>query len=84
MALKQLSDGGPDGTVLGQSASDLIGFHGTAGTAQVALSATAAIATTAVTTGAATYGYSSAQATGIINLVNALRAALVAKGIAST
>jgi len=28
MALKQLSDGGPDGTVLGQSATDLIGFHG--------------------------------------------------------
>jgi hypothetical protein len=84
MALKQLSDGGPDGTVLGQSASDKIGFHGTAGTAQIALSATAAIATTAVTTGAATYGYSSAQATGILNLVNALRAALVDKGIAST
>lgn len=84
MASKQLSDGGPDGTVLGQSSSDLIGFHGTAGTAQVALSATAAIATTAVTTGAATYGYTSAQATGIINLVNALRAALVTKGIAST
>jgi len=28
MALKQLSDGGPDGTVLGQSATDLVGFHG--------------------------------------------------------
>jgi hypothetical protein len=26
--IKQLSDGGPDGTQLGQSASDLIGFHG--------------------------------------------------------
>lgn len=84
MAAKQLSDYGPDGTVLGQAAADLIGFHGTAGTAQVALSATAAIATTAVTTGAATYGYTSAQATGIINLVNALRAALVTKGLAST
>lgn len=28
MAIKQLSDGGSDGTVLGQSATDLIGFHG--------------------------------------------------------
>ena len=84
MATKQLSDGGPDGTVLGQSASDLIGFHGTAGTAQVALSATAAISTAAATTGAAIYGYTSAQANGIISLVNALRAALVTKGIAST
>jgi hypothetical protein len=31
MATKlQLSDGGPDGTVMGQSASDLIGFYGVA------------------------------------------------------
>jgi hypothetical protein len=28
MALKELSDKGPDGTRLGQSATDLIGFHG--------------------------------------------------------
>lgn len=28
MALKELSDGGPDGTRLGQSSSDKIGFYG--------------------------------------------------------
>lgn len=28
MALKELSDGGPLGTRLGQSATDLVGFHG--------------------------------------------------------
>lgn len=28
MAKNQLSDGGADGSVLGQSASDLVGFHG--------------------------------------------------------
>lgn len=28
MALKELSDGGPDGTRLGQSSSDKIGFFG--------------------------------------------------------
>lgn len=28
MPVKQLSDGGPDGTTLGQNASDLIGFYG--------------------------------------------------------
>lgn len=28
MAVKQLSDGGSDGTTLGQSATDLIAFHG--------------------------------------------------------
>jgi hypothetical protein len=30
MAVKELSDGGPDGTRLGQSATDLISFHGKA------------------------------------------------------
>ena len=28
MAAKQLSDGNPAGTTLGQSATDLVGFHG--------------------------------------------------------
>jgi hypothetical protein len=84
MAQKQLSDGGPDGTVLGQGAADLIGFHGTTGTAQIALSATPAVATTRATTGAATYGFTSAQANGILDLVLALRAGVVTKGIAST
>lgn len=30
MAIKQLSDGNPDGTVLGQGTNDLIGFYGNA------------------------------------------------------
>lgn len=30
MAVKQLSDGGPDGTRFGQSATDKIGFYGLA------------------------------------------------------
>ena len=34
---KQNSDGGPSGTILGQSTTDLVGFHGTAGTAVMAL-----------------------------------------------
>jgi hypothetical protein len=50
MAEKQLSDGGPDGTVLGQGTTDLVGFHGTTGTAQTSLTtlATAATVATAV------------------------------------
>lgn len=28
MAVKELSDGGPEGTRLGQDSSDLVGFHG--------------------------------------------------------
>jgi len=31
---KQLSDGNPDGTILGQNASDLIGFYGASGASQ--------------------------------------------------
>lgn len=43
MAGKQLSDGNPTGTTLGQSATDLIAFHGSTPTSQrasAALSAT--------------------------------------------
>jgi hypothetical protein len=47
MAVKQLSDGGPDGTTLGQSATDLIGFHGKAPSDQRAFSSIAAAATIA-------------------------------------
>jgi hypothetical protein len=49
MAAKQLSDQGPDGTKLGQSAADLIGFYGTTAAAQPAATAQSAIATTALT-----------------------------------
>jgi hypothetical protein len=49
MALKQLSDGGPDGSVLGQSATDLVGFHGKAPSDQRAFSSIAAAATVATT-----------------------------------
>jgi hypothetical protein len=34
MAGPQLSDGRPDGQIIGQSATDPIGFHGTEATAQ--------------------------------------------------
>lgn len=53
MSEKQLSDGGPDGTVMGQSATDLIGFHGATGSDQyttisLATNATAGTVRTAV------------------------------------
>jgi hypothetical protein len=38
MAAKQLSDGNPDGTVLGQDASDKVGVYGKAPVAQRAYS----------------------------------------------
>lgn len=69
MATKQLSDGGPDGTVMGQSATDLIGFHGAAASDQAA--AITSVGTTAWTTAA-----------GIA--INSLIAALTEKGILSS
>jgi hypothetical protein len=49
MALKQLSDGGPDGTTLGQSATDLVGFHGKAPSDQRAALTLATAATIGTT-----------------------------------
>lgn len=49
MALKELSDGGPDGTRLGQSSTDKIGFFGLA-TPVVKATCTLSAALTAGTT----------------------------------
>lgn len=80
MAVKQLSDGGPDGTSLGQSATDKVGFYGASPIVQRSGSAQAAVATTAATS-STPYGYSQAQANGIVTLLNEIRATLVAAGL---
>lgn len=48
MAVKQLSDAGPDGVLMGQSTTDKIGFYGL-GTAIVQPSITAVSTTTSTT-----------------------------------
>lgn len=48
MAVKQLSDAGPDGTLLGQSSTDKIGFYGLA--TAIARPAITAVATATATT----------------------------------
>lgn len=51
MTEKQLSDGNPDGVVMGQSTTDLVGFHGVTPVdqaASIALATNATIATTNV------------------------------------
>jgi hypothetical protein len=80
MPVKQLSDGNPDGTVLGQSASDLISFYNATPVPQRSAAAQAAVATTAPTN-SSPYGYSQAQATAIITLLNEMRATLVGLGL---
>ena len=42
-AVRQLSDGNSQGTVLGQSAADLIGFYGTTAVAQTFVFSTTAL-----------------------------------------
>jgi len=80
MTAQQLSDGNGDGVCVGQSATDKVGFYGATPIVQRASADQAAVATTAPTN-SSPYGYSQAQATAIITLVNELRAALVAAGI---
>lgn len=63
---KQLSDGNPDGTVLGQSTADLIGFYGK----------TARVPITFVTS------ISAAQTTAVVKArINQIRAGLINLGL---
>ena len=66
MAVKQLSDGGPDGTTLGQSTTDKVGFFGTA----------PVVKPTASTAGALTAGTTTAAnvAAAVADLVTQLAA----------
>lgn len=79
-AVRQLSDGNSQGTVLGQSATDLVGFYGVTPVAQRTSSNQAAVTTTNATT-TSPWGFStSTQANAIVTLVNELRTALVNLG----
>ncbi|NBP02312.1 MAG: hypothetical protein EBU90_19775 [Proteobacteria bacterium] len=69
------------GGMFGTTTSQLVGFHGTAGTIQRAAAAQAAVATTAATQ-TTPWGYSTqAQADGVITLLNEIRTVLVNKGL---
>jgi hypothetical protein len=67
MALKELSDKGPDGTRLGQSSTDKLGFYG------LATPIVRPSVATAITTGA--------TETATISLVRSIRLALVNLGL---
>lgn len=80
MGVKELSDAGPDGTRLGQSSTDEIGFYGatpvvrpTTPTAPVSTAITAVSVSPSVSVTATQWAYaSSAQANAIITAVNDL------------
>lgn len=79
MGVKELSDKGPDGTRLGQSAADLVSFHGAAPVDQAAY--VASVSTSFITT---SLGFGFPTSDGMIaalTLLNALRTLAVEKGL---
>lgn len=68
------------GHTFGQDSADKISFYGATPVVQRSGAAQAAVATTAPTA-SSPYGYTQAQATAIITLLNEIRAALVAAGL---
>lgn len=73
MAIKELSDGNPAGTRLGQSATDLVGFHGATPSDQYAALSDITVTGTYATDDSA-----------IETAVNGILAALREKGIIAT
>lgn len=69
------------GMSLGSSSAELVSFYAATPVAQPSGASQAALATTAATTGAATYGLTSAQANGVITLLNQIRSDLVTLGL---
>ena len=83
MAAQQLSKGAGAGAVLGQSSSDLVGFHGVTPTAMASGAALATLAITSATTGG--FGFTtSAQAMALVDQVKAVVSVLKTKGILTT
>lgn len=83
-AARQLSDGNSQGTVLGQSATDLVGFYGATPVAQQAVGSE--IATTAAVPSTSSTGFAfatSAQANAALNAIADIQAALKNLGLSS-
>ena len=78
MAARQISNGSADGTSIGQSASDLVGFHGASPVAQGAY--VASISTSWITTSLGFGFVTSDNASAALTLINAMRTILVNKG----
>jgi hypothetical protein len=90
MAVQYRSTGNVDGTVLGQSASELIGFYGATPVAQPSATAQSAVATTALVTVGSTVLTATdltsinavvTRAGALTTLVNQLRSDLVTLGV---
>lgn len=75
----QVSDGRPDGAMVGQSSTDKVGFYGTTPVVQPASASQAATAATTTTTATTTALQTDLDAVRV--LVNQLRAELVELGL---
>jgi hypothetical protein len=78
---KQLSDGGSEGLYIGQSATDKVGFYGTAPAAQQAIGSM--ITTTGMNTGTSGIFTSTTKSQEFITAVMAIQTALKTLGISS-
>lgn len=82
-AANQLSNGSPDGTIMGQAAADKISFHGSTAVIQQTTPTAVGTASSIATTGSA-YGFAtSTQADAIVTAVNTIRAILNTYGLSA-
>jgi len=75
MAVEYISSGNDDGTIMGQSTTEKIAFHGVTA---ITCASIAALVTTALSSGGV---ISVKQAADLITLINDLRAKLIDKGL---
>jgi hypothetical protein len=78
---EQVTYNSPDGAQIGTTSTELIAFFGATPVAQPSGASQAAVSTAAATSGSAIYGFTSAQANGIISLLNQLRSDAVTLGL---
>ena len=73
-----IGDGRPDGTIVGRTSTELVGFHGVTPVAQASF--VSAVATTAAAL--TVYGYTTtAQANAIPTAINSILTVLINKGL---
>ena len=77
--IQQLADGRPDGSLFGQSSTDLIAFHG--GTPCDQAAAITAVGTSVPVAACASFGLTSTQLTALVTAVNSIITALQEKGL---
>lgn len=84
MAADQLSKKNPDGTTLGQSASDLVSFYGATPVVQSTFIATVTASSTvleASVSASAIVGFSAGKFSILMSLINGMQQVLISKGL---